>query len=601
MTSTPDRAFLFVALFKYTVAFIYLGAIGGLMVVATKADEIKLQVYAMKSLCAPIYLFFAGLNLLGALSLIVPRRCFCFRSWMRRSCTTIVPQQKWVHFVVCFQACEILAQLLQAYGLSFYTVNPFIALGYTSLVGLAALLNAWPLLLPHHRRQGLLISSLTSFILATGFFGVVGIPPMVSAVIYPHDTYSIHWTTRNTLLWRYLLPNTFGDLVEKVLLFTMSWYNVQRLVTSATRTACIDVRTEVLLDVVKSSPSDCPSHTGTSLAFRNKMYGILAIFNISTGIFIGIVVATVVNDAPSCPKECIYSTVPWFSTQCHCIYYHYDCREHSSVNFTELLLTNLLGPDLFQLHYSWCPMQFGLNVTLLEPFHQLYGITIEFSNMTTWHLDPGKTWPASIMSINVRYSSLEYIPPALLTLPTYCQTLTIAHGSNITILPDSAAKAWANLAWLILNDNRLNELPSWVQNFTEIERLGLSTNNFSMLPIAALAVLPRLSKVELAQNMIQEFPTPLLAAIPSIKLDLSNNPLLLKFPISSRLTNSVASRKILLDGTNYCKGAESLDGCRPVCSRYCSNNELEDSVCQMNCYSEICQWDKNDCANGSSQ
>ncbi|EQC30449.1 hypothetical protein SDRG_11769 [Saprolegnia diclina VS20] len=586
MRPVARRVFLILAFLKLLASGTYCLLVAALMSFASPSDTIKYQVYAMKTYSFGTYAACGLLHWLGALHILCGRRPTSCR--LNFLCCRLFVSASALPWALAAQFLETLVQLLQAYRLSQHAVNLDIAFVYPMLVGLSTAVSPWFFLFTDpfvHRDLWLLFNCLLSFVLASGLYLVAFVPPLLSLKFGdPRQIFSMAWTTEYTLLTRYIVPVSAIDLAEKAALFGLSWFNAQRLVTNTHRRHAV-----------------VPLHRGpTRVTIRSKprAFRILLWCNLLLGSTI--VVAAVFNvvRAPACPDGCLLATHPWFAAQCECAYYHLRCQPPTvSPNFTHLLSPARLGTQLFYLHVTECPLVFGFDVSHLVPFEQLFGLTIEFSDMTTWELD--SEWPDSVLAIEVRYSNLSHIPPALLKLPPDCTVLTLAFGNNMSVLPTTLVPSWQTLSRLVLNGNQLTALPSWFNQLQELERIVVSSNRFIELPEAALATLPVLTHFEAAQNALVAFPKTLLAAHQVAFVDVSNNPIA-ETPTSDVL-GAIAARRVLADGTPVCTGARPLEGCQEVCADSCSNFERGDRICQANCLHEACDWDATDCANGGSQ
>ncbi|EQC30476.1 hypothetical protein SDRG_11793 [Saprolegnia diclina VS20] len=589
-----------IAIVKYVLSGAYCLILGYLVGFSLTTEQLAVQVFAGPTLTAPLFFGFALLNLAGIFDILLPRYCRrrtvsswrCNVEWLPSFGLLSAPR-------LALQGLVTTAQVLQAYYLSERAVNTQLATINAILVGVSAVSS--PLLLvfaashPDRKHYYLLFTSLSSFLLATGFALAFVVVPVGYVQVYDLKAInSLAWGTEYTLLIRYLVPNSPLDLLEKMTLRLASWVNVQRLL----RVVTPDVTPTVAATTTLSFSPVGPSLAAVKRAVDRPRRRLLAVY-VALHMLLGVAVAVyaIVHACrkPTCPSGCRLATAPWFSQGCHCTYYHLECVDPDA---PVLLSPDALGPDLFHIQLTGCRLKHGLDLSLLAPFHGLFGLTIEFSNLTDWSLGP-VGWPDQIMAVNVRYSNLSSIPQALTTLPAQCRTLTIAGSAHLDTLPASLVSSWRHVGSLVLNSNQLTDVPSWLSGLTGLEVLVLSGNQIQTVPDAMLEAMPSLTFLKLAQNNLTAFPTDLFAARPELDMDLSNNPIAPLPSLPSALTRAISSGAVVLDGTPLCAALGNV--CSGSCSPSCSRSERGDRVCQLNCFDEACAWDLGDCAGGGSQ
>ncbi|KDO22645.1 hypothetical protein SPRG_12274 [Saprolegnia parasitica CBS 223.65] len=589
------RVFVAVALLKHVASCVYLLLLGLIMLFAKPSDQVKFQVYAMTSLSAPLYLSFAFTHLLGAISLFVPIRC-------RRSLTPMrwrslsVPSR----VVQLGNVVETTVQLLQAWRLSKYTVDVDVCVAYALLVSLAAVSTPWPARSDAAR----LVNSLTSFGLSTGFYLVVVVPALlVAKFVDPRVGYSSNWTVRYTLLTRFLAPNSALDLLEKVILFSASLWNVRQLVDPMTlmRSSVVAptaMTSRAIGPLVASFERLAPSKPARYIVWRLWVKRGLVLYSFSIGLVSAIAGLSVMMAPPHCPPECGMVATPWWTNSCTCALLRIECNDTNVAYTTNLFSPEQLGSMLFYVQWVRCPLRNGLNFSSLSQFPQLYGVTVQSAQiMTNWSLPPNTAWPPNLLSLNFYDTPFMDIPPALTVLPTYCQTLTLSQSLTTSTLPPTRPSSWANLAALLLHDNQLQEWPNWIHELRALERLDVSSNQFNSIPENELLALPALSRLQMAQNRVPTLPYALLAAKPALVLDLSNNPI--DKVTSDVVAARIAARQVLVDGSPFCLAGG--DGCAAVCAPTCSNLARGNNVCERSCYNRECAFDAGDCAANGTQ
>ncbi|EQC30478.1 hypothetical protein SDRG_11795 [Saprolegnia diclina VS20] len=583
---TLRRPFLIISFLKFIASAVYLALTSMLMVTGTPSTAIKFEVYAMQTASGPLYGVFALLHLAAAIEMLVPARC---RHHTTSSTSLLRKAPIWLPQAI--QCIVSSVQLIQAYKLSASAVSSAVTTAYSLTLAASCLLPPWLYYSSHpfvRHHMALFFSSFFGFLLATGVNLAFFLPPMVTVTMRDKRLgYGMAWTTEYVLLTRCLVPGTLVDLVEKLVLFGMSYVSSRQLVQSVFAVAAPAASSRLLSGHLRALAS-----VKDTLSFRKPRSRFTHVF-LAVHLVIGsAVLAMVLTPRPACPANCKLAVAPWLTSTCQCIYYHFNGHDNMSID-AATISSDRIGDRLFYLHLSNCTQLPDLH--LLARFGNLYGLTVEFGHATSWAKHNNASWPSSLISLNLRYVPLNVIPEALLELPPNLQTLSITGCLNLSQLPNTVRNSWATVAWLVLNDNAFVEMPPFLANFSALERLVVSTNRLTTLPEAALASLPRLTRLEAAQNSLTQWPRHLVDAKPTLFIDLSNNPI-----AAVPTTGAIASRQAVLDGSDYCK-ATFAAGCHAVCSPLCSNIEVGDKVCQLNCWTAACQWDGNDCANGGSQ
>ncbi|KDO22649.1 hypothetical protein SPRG_12278 [Saprolegnia parasitica CBS 223.65] len=583
---TLRRPFLIISFLKFIASGVYLALASLLMITGTPSTAIKFQVYAMQTASGPLYAAFALLHLAAAIEMLLPARCRRLHAASGTSLLRKAPT--WLSQSI--QCVVSAVQLVQAYKLSASAVSSAVTTAYSLTLVASCLLPPWlsysshPFVRHHMAR---FFWSFFGFLLATGVNLAFFLVPVVHVTFQDKRLgYGVAWTTEYVLLTRCLVPGTLLDLIGKLVLFGMSYLSSRQLVQSIFAVAAPAVPSRLLSAHLRTLAS-----VKDTLSFRKPRSRCTHVFLMVHLVIGSMVLAMVLSPRPACPANCELAVAPWLRSTCQCILYHFNGHDNVSIDATTLS-SERLGDRLFFLHLTNCPTLPDLQ--LLAPFSNLYGLTIESGHATSWS-KRNASWPPSLISLNLRYIPLRGIPEALLELPPNLQTLSITGCLNISRLPTTVRTSWATVAWLILNDNAFDEMPHFLANFSSLERLVVSTNRLTTLPEAALASLPHLTRLEAAQNSLTQWPTHLIDAKPALFLDLSNNPI-----AAVPTTDAIASRLIVLDGSDYCN-ATLAAGCYAVCSPLCSNVEVGDKVCQRNCWNAACQWDGNDCANSGSQ
>ncbi|OQR88794.1 hypothetical protein THRCLA_22794 [Thraustotheca clavata] len=389
----------------------------------------------------PLYMFFAAIYYLGSFHVIYPA---CGRRLIVASCKlwpSLAPSS-YTQWSLVGETAQTIAQLLQAYKHSQCDVNLEVTTGYTILVGISIVLSPWFFLFPdpfvHQDLWHLIFSSLLSFILATGYYSVL---VMLDKFIQCNGL-------QNTPYYRYIAPTSALDLSEKAILFFMSWVNVQRLVYTTNNRKGPRVTSVVPTPRIRTI-------SRVTIQIQSKSFQILLSYKVIIGLLV--IVNGLYNaiKSPECPKGCLLATHPWFSRRCECAYFKLVCQD--AIDFTTILTHDYLGSSLFFLHITG-----------------LFGLTIEFSNMTSW----------------AKGDQPESVMLALLHLPPNCKELTIAQSLNISTLPDVMEKARTTLSQLVLNNNQFSNIPEWIGKLTTLERLVHSSNALESIPEARIARLP---------------------------------------------------------------------------------------------------------------
>ncbi|OQR99542.1 hypothetical protein ACHHYP_05828 [Achlya hypogyna] len=523
---------------KSVVAATFLSLCALLMVWTTPSQKVRMQVYMGSSLSPLLYVIFAVINVAELVATVCPRVVGYYHglstlTWLEHR---LHPWMRQDATLALLQALETTTQVLQAYRISRFLRDSRV-------------------------------------------------------------TYSPVWVCHNILQARFLLPTSHTDLAEKCILFAASLVNVRRLVVSAAKLPKSAV-VAIAAPRLRVSVTREDLKTALHLDFRRKwVLKCFLLYQVLVGSAMLLAVVDVSFLRVPCPHGCVLETYPWFTKHCTCAYLRINCADpaFSQWDATAYLAPAVWGAHVFFLHISQCPLENGLDLRLLQPFTDIFAITIEFSNMLRWDAPPGVTWPPSLLGLNLRYGNLTTIPSVLYHLPPQLQALNIM-GNKFQSIPPTVFQHWTTVTWLGLAEANLTGLPPEMSLMVNLERLILIGNQLSEIPEAWWTGFPMLQRYEMSNNQIKVLPPGLIAAKPKALIDLSNNPLV---QVPHKALDRVAAGEILLDGTPYCTFVQPR-GCRPTANRDCSYLDIGDNVCHMSCYNADCDWDGGDCTNMGS-
>ncbi|OQR97839.1 hypothetical protein ACHHYP_09859 [Achlya hypogyna] len=593
------RPILVVAFLKHLLSMAFLIACTAVMLKASPGEEILASLYESKSLSPVVFVTFALLNALALLSM------------MRTPSKVVGPQVSLItpslaHRVLhhdislmSLQMIEASIQVLQAYRLSVVCVDLSTASLYAMIICVACLGIPWLFFSTHFFVKTTLVlflNSFVSFVLAVGFSLAQFLPPLAYGIFGDtRQQYSLVWMTRELSLTRFLFPDSGIALLEKAVLFTSSLLNLRRLVNHVRiPRATVRIRDTTSMRQSFSETLQTFVRVRKSLNFRRKRAQQTFLFvQKLVGATILVNVVYIHTARPSCPHGCVLETAPWFASQCSCRFLRINCHDaaFNTTDLPTLLSPRTWGHDVFILQLVQCPLESGLDLALLSAFPSLLSLVLEFSNVSDWRFN-GSPWPSSLLALELRYSGLSTLPEVFYDLPPRLQILTL-RGNHLTHLPPDVLPHWSSLAMLLLSEAQLTSVPDGFYQLTHLERLDLSGNAFSTVPLNRSDALPLLTRLELSNNAITTFPDALLADRPALLVDLSNNPIA-AVPVSA--TAAIARRSVLLDGTPYCATTHA-PGCASVCAASCSNLHWGDNVCHVGCNDPAnCISDGGDCA-----
>ncbi|CAK4072767.1 unnamed protein product [Aphanomyces euteiches] len=627
--STAPRAlaatFVIVRL-KHIVCAFYFGLLGSLYVTVDATQLRTTDAYAPR-LVGALTLAFALLHLHGLVLTWRPHDTRLFGSlfscrWKWRS---PVLQLATAHFL------DLSAQIYQAYNMSFYLVDTRMSFVFAFVVSLCCLVTPWLLLSKNaflRRSLLLLVDSYFGFFLSTGFPFLLLLVYTIRIVFLDRNLQNDLPTVTKTLLFhKYIVTSSPMDLVTKITIQLSSYTSVRRLFVtmriarkgspsppkaplssppSPPFIPWTPLRNSVdrFLKLTSTSFSPLfPSNRRFASTPASVDFSILASFQSQGGLRLVsptfgisfhkkrrhlisylavnlIINTTLLSSAVvatwwrrPCPSSCLLSVAPWFDLACHCVQVDLNCALSplgDGDTIESLLDPDEIGTDLFMLHVKRCRLVHGISLKTLQPFQNIYGIAIYFSNMTQWNLDNELALPDSLRLLHIRGSNLTQVPDVLRRVPSNLLFLRL-ESSPIQDLPDIFPAAWTSVSILALSDLELTNvsmaIPQSLPNLVMLELRGNRIKEISTeWQIQAMSGLSRLIFLDLSANALQDGPWMLAQA--DRFLDLSSN-LIASVP-STVPTSLLTSRSIILDDNPLCStttGARGAASCQPKCAR----------------------------------
>ncbi|CAK4713620.1 unnamed protein product [Aphanomyces euteiches] len=624
---------------KHIVCAFYFGLLGSLYVTVDATQLRTTDAYAPR-LVGALTLAFALLHLHGLVLTWRPHDTRLFGSLF--SC-----RWKWR------------SPIYQAYNMSFYLVDTRVSFVFAFVLSLFCLLSPWLVLSknPFLRRSLLLlVDSYFGFFLSTGFPFLLLLVYTIRIVFLDRNLQNDLPTVKKTLLFhKYIVTSSPMDLVTKIIIQLSSYTSVRRLfvtmriarkgspsppkapLSSPPSPPFIpwtplrnSVDRPLKLTSTSFSPlfpsnrrfASTPASVDFSILASFQSQGGLRLVSQTFGISfhkkrrhlisylaVNLIIGTTLLSSAvvatwwrrPCPSSCLLSVAPWFDLACHCVHVDLNCALSPLVDgdtIESLLDPDEIGADLFMLHVKRCRLLDGISLKTLQPFQNIYGIAIYFSNMTQWNLDNELTLPDSLRLLHIRGSNLTQIPDVLRRVSVNLLFLRL-ESSPIQDLPDSFPAAWTSVSILALSDLELTNvsmaIPQSLPNLVMLELRGNRIKEISTeWQIQAMSGLSRLIFLDLSANALQDGPWMLAQA--DRFLDLSSN-LIASVP-STVPTSLLTSRSIILDDNPLCStttGARGAASCQPKCAPQCQSFLVGNHRFEWVCYSAACSFDGGDC------
>ncbi|OQR92782.1 hypothetical protein ACHHYP_03213 [Achlya hypogyna] len=484
-------------------------------------------------------------------------------------------------FVLGSHLCNLVSFSYQGKRMADRTTSTALSFLFTLGVSAYALASPWLLFQTNGflRRTSLLALSCSfSFLLSTVLSTLVFLPSLLAFVLNaaPATTNIYEWQTRMILFNRYVVVSSFGDLVVKLLPHATSYLTLELLADSLDRAPRIPAAKLRPIQAKWVLPARLRNRHAFGLVFVIQKYPKLWDADFSKRyvlksylvvcLFWGCTVAIVAIQSTwfraPCPPECVLTVSSWFSTACDCVFYRLNCARQGVATVDDAIPPSI-GSALFFLNIVRCALPEGPSPALLARFPALFGLAIEYSNLSEWAIAPAAL-PPTLMQIEVRHSALTAVPKVLQNLTALPYMVRIALvGSRIDAVPLDIWRTWApQVASLTISEALLTNISMFGSlakpiAWSSLITLDLSFNEIRELPIAALADTRSLTTVYLDHN--------------NMTIDLSYNPVVWNDP-----------------GTGVAASANCFHGSA------CGCND-KTNLCDPTCFTSACGYDNDQC------
>ncbi|CAK4209129.1 unnamed protein product [Aphanomyces euteiches] len=593
---------------KHVVCAVYFGTLGAAYLIVDAGLLRTTDAYAPR-LVGAITLAFALLHLNGLVLTWWPHDTNLFGSLFscRWKWRVSLLQLATAHFL------DLSAQIYQAYNMSLHLVDTRVSFVFAFVLSLFCLLSPWLVLIQNvflRRSLLLLVDSYFGFFLSTGFPVVLLFFYSIRMVfIDPNLQNDMPSVTVNQLFLKYLLIGSPMDLVTKVIIQCSSYTSVRRLFVTM-RVSHKVAHSPLKGPLAPPSPPFVPRTPPTAAGSSSSSSSLPSDHS---GHFTKSTTGQALRDCPShhwhdvivLGSRCdvVASAVSVLLSLIRRAVVDLNCALSplgDGDTIESLLDPDEIGTDLFMLHVKRCRLVHGISLKTLQPFQNIYGIAIYFSNMTQWNLDNELALPDSLRFLHIRGSNLTQVPDVLRRVSVNFIFLRI-ELSPIKDVAESFIAAWTSLSLLSLSDLELTNLsmaiPSTLPNLAYLELRGNRIKEISTeWQVQAQSTLSQLIYLDLSANALQDGPWRLARA--GFTLELSSN-LIASVP-STVPTSLLTSRSIILDDNPLCSTLSAMTAtiirCRPKCAPRCQSAFIRNYRCDWNCYSAACASDGGDCA-----
>ncbi|EQC31329.1 hypothetical protein SDRG_10931 [Saprolegnia diclina VS20] len=616
---------LFISTVHVLTAF-HLALLGSLFLLAPTADTVFLLPWHLHSIAPGFYFAFAVLHAAA----IVHHKSPVIRTFVSirdTVATRVAPfgandaKTKRRHaallseaFVLGSHLCNLISFSYQGKRMADRTTDTSLSFVFALGVSVYALASPWLLFQTNGflRRTSLLaLSCAFGFLLSTVLSTLMFLSSMLAFFLddaSSNGTNYYEWQTKMILFNRYVVVSSFGDLVVKLLPHATSYMTLELLAHSLDHAIHIP---EAKLRPIQAKwvpPQRLHGRRTFGFTFIAKRYPKLWDFDFSKryalkcylvvcmlwGLTIAVVAITSTWFRAPCPPECKLQVTSWFSSSCDCVFYRLNCAQQQLPGRTIVdVIPPSIGASLFFLNVVRCALPDGPRPELFARFPYLFGLAIEFSNLSEWAIPPTSI-PQTLMQLELRHSSLAAVPKVLRDLGPLPNLVHLALvGSRITHVPQSVWATWAQqLVGLSLSEARLTNVSMFGTAtsailWPKLVHLDLSFNVIDELPMRALINCSSLEALYLDHNRITALPKYLVLARPDLTIELNFNPLVWDTPGTGVPAN------VRLRGSTYCNLTNSPMNCAKGSPCGCSDWI---DLCDPTCFTETCNFDNGQCA-----
>ncbi|OQS06743.1 hypothetical protein THRCLA_01223 [Thraustotheca clavata] len=505
------------------------------------------------------------------------------------------------HFIAV--ACET----YMAYDMSRRIVNSNIAALYAILLALNCICTSWLLFLRHSGSKLILISivdSAISFALSAGFPFFFLVIPLIEFTLTSNRaiSHSLHWFAHLYSTSRTLCVSSLLALLMRILPGLTNYLVLRRVAKSLSWGPTLQLLTQNMHQNMSSvGPTDSSTNSNKmAQAFTTKQgYGrllkLVFMINIIWGFLVAMFGIKAAFNRVPCPPYCVYSSAPWFSSTCNCIYALFNCQEQNVNGSTvdKYFDPTLLGENLVFLHVQQCSVPHGIELNTITQFQSLYGIKLDYTNLVNWDIS-GTELPDSVMLFDIHYSQLTKVPKILSPINPKVRWIYLV-GNMIQSIPLEIWQSWYNAMSIWLSENQLREIPHGaLQVISGLEILALNNNQLLEIPENELIQLSSLNTLYLEVNQISKFPSSLIQANSNLRIYLNHNPIL---SIPSTFNTALSSMKVQVASTPFCfsNASFSVQICYQDCAPTCGRIHLFNYLCDHSCNTSTCNFDQGDC------
>ncbi|KAF0743446.1 hypothetical protein Ae201684P_007834 [Aphanomyces euteiches] len=371
------------------------------------------------------------------------------------------------------------------------------------------------------------------------------IPIFIYVVMDPNMSNDNAWAAEAVLTARRMLVPTSGlDLFAKLTMYGTPAVSLRRSLNS-------------LRGIRRSDPSKNQIQSPRRrllclIVFGCTLWGMAFLF----------LVCRAVGFRDACPAYCVTHAYPLVDLSCLCIYANINCVKQGIDNPSALLHRDKVGPSLFFLQISRCPLKQGLAKETLEPFTQLGQIMLLFTDMEAWD----GPLPPDVNQVSIRFSQLRSIPRALYQNVSEKLVVIELEGCRLDPMPPIFFEIWSNIAFLTLANVTLTELPRGVSDMANVQVVILRNNRLTEIP----------------SSLVHR----------QVTVDLSGNSIAAS---TVDMMDPIQSRQVLLSGTPYCDKIGDPSICHQFCAEHCSVDWVGDHRCDWACFNSDCGYDGGDC------
>ncbi|OWY99603.1 hypothetical protein PHMEG_00029368, partial [Phytophthora megakarya] len=211
-------------------------------------------------------------------------------------------------------------------------------------------------------------------------------------------------------------------------------------------------------------------------------------------------------------EMCLQGLRPWFAVNVSCTVVKYNCYKRNVISPLSDALDNLQGDAVAAIVFEHCPT-FEMPVSIRR-FPNLLGLELWNISIARWDAEAALNadlHPNMIFLIMV-YTNMTEMPQGLLTkpLPPLLGDIEMA-VTNLEVVPDELADAWANVRLVYLEHTPLKEFPT---AFFKIPSLSVSLLNDGLEEIpenlfTTVSLLDEYLEMCFSYNPIKELPTSL--------------------------------------------------------------------------------------------